>query len=72
MGFLRDENHKQNMEIASLKETVLLQKKTTIIKMLSANGLNPRRRIRPVRLLPPNILYDKTKNDTGQKNRNTI
>ncbi len=28
MGSLRDENHKQNMEIASLKETVQLQNKT--------------------------------------------
>ena len=77
MGLLRNENHKQNAEIASLKETVHLQNKTiyrheTTIEELSKDrppaARIPRRK-RPARLLPVSILYGDRRNDT-EKYRN--
>ena len=78
MGSLRVENHKQNMEIASLKETVKQQNKTinqheTTIKELisddrpvSSRAIS--RRKRPARLLPASILRGKKKNETDEEN----
>ena len=78
MGSLRVENHKQNTEIASLKETVNQQNKTinqheTTIKELisddrpvSSRAIS--RRKRPARLLPASVLRGKKKNETDEEN----
>jgi len=84
MGLLRNENQKQNAEIASLKETVQSQNKTIhqhgiVIKELITSESkrmddesvgNHRRNKRPVRLLPNHILYPGRKNETDHNNRN--
>jgi len=82
MGLLRNENHKQNAEITSLKETVQSQNKTihrheTVIKELvvitskhkrmdDKSARNLRRNKRPYRLLPT---YSR-KNETDQQYHN--
>ena len=80
MGYLRAENHKQNVEIASLKKTVQIQNKTlnrhesTIKKIIiddrPVSSAGQSRRKRPARLLPVSILRGKKKNETDQENRN--
>jgi len=80
MGYLRAENHKQNMEIASLKETVQIQNKTinqhesTIKKIIiddrPVSSAGQSRRKRPARLLPVSILRGKKKNETDEDRRN--
>jgi len=79
MGSLRVENHKQNTEIASLKETVNQQNKTinqheiTIKELISDDRpVSSRaifRRKRPARLLPASVLRGKKKNETDEDNR---
>ena len=81
MRSLREENKKQNYEIASLKETVQLQNKTinqhekTIKELISddlsvSSGAVSRRK-RPARLLPSFVLRGKKKNETiNQENGN--
>jgi len=68
IGLLRDENHHQNIEIALLKEKFGSTKDSNDDRRMAATSLDDNHRNkRPVRLLPPHILYGDRKNETEKQ-----
>jgi len=65
IGLLRDENHHQNTEIALLKEKISSTKDSYDQRIMTAASPDDNHRNkRPVRLLPPHILFGERKNET--------
>ena len=74
MRSLKDENHKQNFEIVSLKATLQLQNttinqhETTIKELMGQSVISLSRRKRPAQLIPSSIPKGERKNDADKEN----
>jgi len=70
IGLLRNENHHPNMEIALMKEKIgihnINDSSDQRITVASLDDNNHRNK-RPVRLLPPHILYGERRNETDHQ-----